>query len=223
MTTSPPAANAKVLIVEDHALFRAMLVQLVNQESGLTVCGEADDVGEALRLIEQELPDAAIVDLTLKTSSGLELVEDLKARNLGLPVLVLSTHSEELYAERALRAGARGFISKEQPPSEVVAALHTVLAGRIYVSERCARMLLEEPGRADEAVPPAGMDLLSEREIEVFYYLGSGLSPREMSEQLSLGVRTVESHRARIQEKLGIKNPAELYQRAAQWVVERRR
>lgn len=221
MTQSPTVEKKKILIVEDHPLFRAMLVELIDQELGMTVCGEADNIQDALTIIEQTLPDAAIVDITLSGSSGLELIKDLKARNIRLPVLVLSMHEESLYAERALRAGAKGYISKEESPSEVVAAIRTVMAGRIYVSERVTGTILERLGYADQAVQPSGVDLLSDREIEVFQLVGRGLNSREIAGRLNLGPTTVDSYRARIKEKLGIKNAAELYQRAAQWVAER--
>ena len=134
----------KILIVEDHPLFRAMLVQLINQELDLTVCGEADNIKDALRLIEQTLPDAAILDLTLKGPSGLELLKDLKARNVRLPVLVLSMHPESPYAERVLRAGAQGYLSKQAPPAEAVAALRAVMDGRIYLSQCVNQTILDE-------------------------------------------------------------------------------
>lgn len=221
MTQSPTVEKKKILIVEDHPLLRAMLVQLIDQELGMTVCGEADNIQDALTIIEQTLPDAAIVDITLSGSSGLELIKDLKARNIRLPVLVLSMHEESLYAERGLRAGAKGYISKEESPSEVVAAIRTVMAGRIYVSKRVTGTILERLGNADQAVQPSGVDLLSDREIEVFQLVGRGLNSREIAGRLNLGPTTVDSYRARIKEKLGIKNAAELYQRAAQWEAER--
>jgi len=210
----------KILIVEDHPLFRAMLVQLIGQELGMTVCGETDNIKDALALIKQSHPDAAIVDLTLHGSSGLELIKELKARNLRLPVLVLSMHAEGLYAERVLRAGARGYVSKHESPAEVVEAIRKVTDGHIYVSERVNEAILQRLGRADRAVQPSGMDLLSDREIEVFQLVGRGLNSREIAGQLNLGSTTVDSYRARIKEKLGIKNAAELYQRAAQWLAE---
>ena len=153
MTKSPTVAKKKILIVEDHPLFRAMLAQLIEKDLGMTVCGQADNIKEALTLIEQTLPDAAVVDLTLPGSSGLELIKDLKARKLRLPVLVLSMHAERLYAERVLRAGAKGFISKEAPPAEVLAALHKVLAGGLYFSERVHRTVRKRPENAEEAQP----------------------------------------------------------------------
>lgn len=210
----------KILIVEDHPLFRAMLVQLIGQELGMTVCGETDNIKDALALIKQSHPDAAIVDLTLHGSSGLELIKELKARNLGLPVLVLSMHAEGLYAERVLRAGAKGYVSKHESPAEVVEAIRKVTDGHIYVSERVNEAILQRLGRSDQAVQSSGMDLLSDREIEVFQLVGRGLNSREIAGQLNLGSTTVDSYRARIKEKLGIKNAAGLYQRAAQWLAE---
>jgi DNA-binding NarL/FixJ family response regulator len=220
MSKSPIVEKKKILIVEDHPLFRAMLAQLIRQQPCMTVCGEADNIKQALTLIEQTHPDVAIVDLTLPGSGGLELIKELKARNLGLPVLVLSMHAERLYAERVLRAGAKGYISKLEAPAEVVRAIRMVMAGRIYVSERVNDAILGRLGRADQAVQPSGMDLLSDRELEVFQLVGRGLNSREIAGQLNLGATTVDSYRARIKEKLGIKNAAELYQRAAQWLAE---
>lgn len=220
MTKSPAIEKKKILIVEDHPLFRAMLVQLIGQEPDLSVCGEADNIKDAMTLSEQTLPDAAIVDLTLQGSNGLELIKNLKARQIRLPMLVLSMHAEGLYAERVLRAGAKGYITKEESPAEVVAAIRKVLDGRIYVSERATGTILERLGR-DQALEPSGVDLLSDREIEVFQLVGRGFNSREISGQLNLGSTTVDSYRARIKEKLGIRNAAELYQRAAQWMTER--
>jgi DNA-binding NarL/FixJ family response regulator len=217
MTKFPAGKKRKIIIIEDHPVFRAMLAQLIEKELGMTVSGQADNIKEAMTLIEQTLPDAAIVDITLQGSSGLELIKDLKARHNQLPVLVLSMHAERLYAERVLRAGARGYISKEEPPSEVVEAIREVMDGRMYVSKRVNREILERLGHADKAVRPSGVDLLSDREIEVFQLAGRGLNSREIAERLNLGSTTVDSYRARIKEKLGIKNAAELYQRAAQW------
>jgi DNA-binding NarL/FixJ family response regulator len=133
---APPAATKRtILLVEDHLLFRAMLARLINSQSGLTVCGEVDNVRDALRSIEATRPDAAIVDLTLKDSNGLDLIEDLRARKLLLPVLVLSMHAGRCYQDRAIRAGAQGYVSKQGSPTEVVAALRTVLAGGIYARQ----------------------------------------------------------------------------------------
>ena len=221
MNTAPTHPDKRVLIVEDHPLFRAMLVQLINQEPGMTACGEVDNVPDAVTLITQTLPDAAIVDLTLKGSSGLELIKDLKARQIELPVLVLSMSGERLYAERVLRAGGKGYISKQESPAEVLVAIKKVLAGGVYVSEQFNRTILERLGNSGQAMQASGVDLLSDREIEVYGLVGQGFNSREIGEQINLGTSTVDSYRARIKEKLEIKNAAELYQRAAQWVAER--
>jgi DNA-binding NarL/FixJ family response regulator len=186
----------------------------------MIVCGEADNISDAMEIIDRSLPDVVIVDLTLQGSSGLELIKNLKIRHISLPVLVLSMHSEKLYAERVLRAGAKGYLSKLEPPSEVLLAIRKVAAGGIYVSEVVNTAILSSLGHADNAVRPSGMGLLSDREIEVFQLFGLGLNSREISERTNLGTSTVDSYRARIRAKLGIKNAAELYQRAAQWVSE---
>jgi len=221
VSTTPPVEKTKVLIVEDHPIFRAMLVQLIDKDLQMTVCGEADNIKDAMNIIEKVHPDVAIVDITLHGSSGLELIKDLKARKISLPVLVLSMHEERLYAERVIRAGARGYISKQESPARVIEAIRKVMDGGIHVSERVTGTILERLGRVDQAVETSGMDLLSDREIEVFQLVGRGMNSREIAGELNLGPTTVDSYRARIKEKLGIKNAAELYQRAAQWVGER--
>lgn len=198
-----------------------MLVQLINQEFGMTVCGEADNILDAMRIIDETSPDVAILDLTLRGASGLELIKNLKTRRIALPVLVLSMQGEHLYAERVLRAGAKGYLSKLEEPSEVILAIRKVMDGRIYVSESVNGVILERLGHADQAVSPSGMDLLSDREVEVFQLFGLGLNSREISMRINLGVSSVDSYRSRIKEKLGIKTAAELYQHAARWLAER--
>ena len=222
MTKSPTVKQKKILILEDHPLFRAMLAQLIEKDLGMTVCGQADNIQEAITLIERTRPDAAIVDLTLQGPSGLELIKDLKARHHHLPVLVLSMHEEHLYAERVLRAGAKGYVSKQEEPTEVVEAIREVMNGRTYVSKRVNREILDRLGHADKAVRPSGMDLLSDREVEVFQLVGRGLNSRSISTELHLEPSTVDSYRARIKQKLGIKNAAELYHRAVQWAETNR-
>ena len=222
MPDNTMVGKKKILLVEDHPVFRAMLVQLIEKELGMAVCGQTDNIREAMTLIKQTHPDAAIVDLTLQGPSGLELIKDLKARHNPLPVLVLSMHEENLYAERVLRAGAKGFISKKAAPAEVVAAIRQVLAGQTYVSENVNREILDRLGQVDKAVWLSRVDLLSDREVEVFRLVGRGLTSRQIAGHLKLGSTTVESHRARIRKKLGIKGPAELNQRAAQWAARNR-
>jgi len=220
MSKPSTEAKKKILIVEDHPLFRAMLVQLVENDLEMTVCGETDNIKGALAFVEKTLPDAALVDITLQGASGLELIKDLRARELHFPVLVVSMHEEQLYAERVLRAGARGYISKQEPPSEVVKAIRNVIAGRIYVSERVTGSILERLDGAGKGDRPASIEVLSDREIEVFQLVGRGLNSREIAERINLGLTTVDTYRQRIREKLGIRNAAELYQRAVKWVTE---
>ncbi|HEY3897819.1 MAG TPA: response regulator transcription factor [Chthoniobacter sp.] len=210
----------KIFIVEDHPLFRAMLVQLIEKELEMTVCGEASNIKEAKAGIEKSKPDAALVDITLHGSSGLELIKDLKSHGLNCPVLVISMHEEKLYAERVVRAGARGYISKQEPPSEVIKAIRQVLAGKIYVSERVTGSILARLDPSSRETQVSTLDSLSDREIEVFQLVGRGLNSREIAERINLGLTTVDTYRQRIKEKLGIKNAAELYQRAVQWVAE---
>lgn len=219
MTRSTAVGKKQILIVEDHPLFRAMLVQLIEQELGMTVCGQANNLKEALILIGQTRPDAAIVDLTLSGSGGLELIKEIKARRIRIPVLVLSMHAEKLYAERALRAGAKGYISKEQSPAEVAAAIRTVVDGGIYASREITEAILNRQTHPGQPLAAQEMDSLSDRELEVFQLIGEGLTSREISSRLQLVATTVDSYRARIKQKLALKNAAELYQRAALWVA----
>lgn len=218
MISSPAAEKKKILIVEDHPLFRAMLVQLIEQELCMTVCGQTNNLHDALMLTEQTQPDAAIVDLTLSGPGGLELIKEIRSRKIRLPVLVLSMHCEKLYVERVLRAGARGYISKEQSPSEVATAIRTVLDGGVYASREITMAILN--GHANGAPPRSEKELgsLSDRELEVFQLIGEGFNTREITARLQLVATTVDSYRARIKQKLALKNAAELYQRAALWV-----
>lgn len=220
MTDAPTVEKKKIVIVEDHPLFRAMLVLLIEKEPGMVVCGEANNIKDAMAIMLQTHPDAALVDITLEGSSGIELIKDMKAQGLRIPVLVISMHEDKLYAERVLRAGARGYVSKNAPPAEVLAAVRKVLDGGIYLSEFLTRTVLERVASGEKSGEPKGIDLLSDRELEVFQLVGRGMNSREISEQINLGQTTVDSYRQRIREKLGLKNAAALYQRAAQWLVE---
>ena len=214
--------NAKktIFIVEDHPLFRVMLAKLIDNEANMTVCGEADNVSDALSSIKRIKPDAAIVDLTLIGSCGLELIKSLRAHQIQIPLLVLSMHDENLYAERVLRAGAQGYISKLASSDEVLNAINVVLAGQIYISELINSQILSRLGSDNKAKSLSKISMLSDREIEVFQLIGCGLNSRECAVSLKLGTSTVDSYRARIKDKLGLKNAAELYQRSTQWVAQ---
>lgn len=216
-TETKPTKACKVLLVEDHPMFREHLSQLINRELGMSVCGEADNIRDAMQLVQDTLPDIAIVDITLRGSSGLELIKDIKAHGQSVNVLVLSMHDEELYAERALRAGAKGYITKNEASAEVVKAIHCVMKGEVYASKRMTTKLL---GRIANKRPQEllGMETLADRELEVFQMLGRGKSTRDIALALNLGESTVETYRARIKEKLQLRSAAELYLRAGQWV-----
>ncbi|MCA1963247.1 MAG: response regulator transcription factor, partial [Prosthecobacter sp.] len=168
--TNPKAC--KILLIEDHPMFREHLSALISRELGLSICGEADNIQDAMRLIEELKPDVAILDLTLRGSSGLELLKDIKARGIDLNVLVLSMHDEDLYAERALRAGARGYISKNEASQEVVAAIRSVVRGDVYVSRSMNAKLLARMTQKPSRRQLVGMELLADRELEVFQLLG---------------------------------------------------
>lgn len=217
-TETKNAKSYKVLLVEDHPMFREHLGQLINRELGMSVCGEADNIKDAMRLIQKTQPDIAIVDITLRGSSGLELLKDIKAQGLNINVLVLSMHDEELYAERALRAGAKGYITKNEASTEVVKAIRCVMQGEVYASKQMTARLLERMTHRRAGSDIIGMETLADRELEVFQMLGRGKSTREIAQTLNLGESTVETYRARIKEKLQLRSAAELYLRAGQWV-----
>jgi len=210
----------KVVLIEDHLMFREWLGQMLSREPGFAICGEADNIQEGLQVIQQTSPDIAIVDITLRGSSGLELIKDLKAHGLQVPVLVLSMHDEALYAERVLRAGAKGYISKSEASSTLTEAIRQVLAGKIYLGEAMTTLMLEKMTNPKAVGTTSRMSLLADRELEVFQLIGRGYNGREIAEQLHLGETTIDTYRARIKEKLQLRNAAELYSRAAQWVQE---
>ena len=199
-------------------MFREHLGQLINRDLGMAVCGEADNIKDAMHLVSETNPDIAIVDITLRGSSGLEFIKDIKAQGLSLNVLVLSMHDEELYAERSLRAGAKGYITKNEASSELINAIRCVMAGDVYASKKLTAKLLERMTQKRATSELAGMETLADRELEVFHLLGRGKSTSEIAKSLNLGDSTVETYRARIKDKLRLRSAAELYLRAGQWV-----
>src|SRR5271165_6535937 len=211
----------RVVIVEDHPMFRERLSQLINRELDMEVCGEADDAQEGLRLIRDTSPNLAIVDITLKGSSGLELVKSIRALSIVVPVLVLSMHDESIYAERALRAGATGYITKHQAADEVLSAIRRVLAGEVYLSEKMTSGFLKSLTSAGVKTISRAIDRLTDRELEVLDLIGSGQTTRQIADKLQLGVATVDTYRARIKEKMNFRNAAELQHFAIRWVRER--
>jgi DNA-binding NarL/FixJ family response regulator len=206
-------AKTRVFIVDDHPIIRRSLAALIRATPGLDVCGEAEDVQGALADIPQAAPDLVLVDISLKGPSGLELLKDLKLRHPRLPALVLSMHDERLFAERCLRAGARGYVMKNEALDELVHAIRRVLTGEIYTSPT----LFDRPPRDGSSV-----ERLSDRELEVFEKIGLGVSSREIASRLHVSVKTIETHRERIKDKLGCASGADLLRQATHWVLNRR-
>jgi DNA-binding NarL/FixJ family response regulator len=206
----------RILIVDDHPVVREGLAMLIARQPDLEVCGEAADVPEAVRQAAATNPDVAVIDIGLQTGNGLDLIRRLKARNDRLCILVWSMFGERLYAERSIHAGALGYITKEQATDQIIDAIRRVREGKVYVSAAVAdRMLKRAVGS------PAGrysIDRLSNRELEVFRLVGSGLDTKEVAEAMNVSVKTVETYQARIKEKLDLKSGRELIQRAAQWL-----
>jgi len=208
------------MLLEDHPMFREFLAQLIGRELGMVVVGEADNIRDAIRIAEETTPDIAIVDITLKGSSGLEFIKDAKALKLPVKVLVLSMHDEDLYAERALRAGAMGYITKNEASAEVIEAIRCVMDGEIYASRKLTSKLLNQMTRKGKSAEVNGVESLADRELEVFQWVGRGKTSKEIAALLGLGETTIETYRARIKEKLQLRSAAEMYLRAGQWVRE---
>jgi DNA-binding NarL/FixJ family response regulator len=207
----------KVLLVDDHPLVREGLVNLISQQADLKICGEAGNEPQALELIRTVQPDIAIVDISLETGSGIELIKSIKAMFPAVTVLVLSMHDESLYAERALRAGARGYIMKREAAKKVIEAIRCVLAGELYVSDKIAALMAEKFVESQPAATDSPIDQLSDRELEVFQLLGLGHNTRQISDHLHIGFKTVQAYCARIKEKLKLANATELLREAIRW------
>jgi len=210
-----------VVIVDDHPLVRDSVSRLINHESDLAVCGEAENADDALQIIRETSPSLVIVDITLKHSSGLELIKTIRAEYPELPILVLSMHEESLYADRAIRAGASGYITKHQPADEVLLAVRRVMAGNIYLSEKLTSGYLKSLLAAGPKMALPAVDRLTDRELEVLNLIGRGMTVRDIAAQLQLATPTVETYRARLKEKLDLKNAAELQHFAFRWIRER--
>lgn len=210
----PP--KIKILLVDDHPLVREGVANLIHQQPDLEVCGEAGSQPQALQLIGTMQPDIAIVDISLENGSGLELMKSIKSMYPGVAMLALSMHDESLYAERALRAGARGYLMKREAAKKVIQGIRAVLAGQMFISEKVSAIMTERfvEGRTTAASP---VELLSDRELEVFQLLGRGQSTRQIAEHLNVGFKTVQAYCARIKEKLQLANATELLRAAMQW------
>ena len=215
MSASSPLA--RILVVDDHPMVREGLVRLITQHKDLVCCGEAATVGETIAAVGSQKPDLVILDLRLKGGDGLELIKSLKSQFPDLRILILSQYEAPLYAERALRAGALGYVVKEQAAEEVLNAIRTVLSGQVYLTRGMAALLLHKFVGVTGKASPEGVQHLTDRELHVLHLLGAGLSTREIAAELKLSFKTVETHRENIKRKLGLPGAAALIHYATNW------
>jgi len=215
--TAADGRTIRVVIVDDHPVVRQGLSLLLEQEGDMVCVGEAETTVDALKVLEETRPDVAVVDISLRDSSGIELVKDIRIRWPEMLALVLSMHDESFYAERVLRAGARGYVTKDEVGEKVITAIRRVLTGEIYLSDRMSSKML---CKLVDNRQPAGVSVecLSDRELQVFEMIGQGQGTRNIAEALHLSTKTIESHRERIKKKLQFTNASELLQHAIQWV-----
>ena len=219
VSTTTSTRKHRVVIIDDHALIRQGLSQLINSRSHLSVIGEADSAGAGIELVRKSKPDLVILDLSLAKADGLEVVKQIKSELPKLPILVISMHEESVYAERVLRAGARGYVMKKEPSERVFLAIESLLRGEIFVSERIKQDMLQFSATGKRLSTDGGDPLghLTDREMQVFRLLGDGISTREIAERLHLSVKTIESYRENLKVKLNVPTGAALIQRAIQW------
>jgi DNA-binding NarL/FixJ family response regulator len=220
-TIERPIRTAKkaVLVVDDHPLMRQGLAMLINQQQDLQVCGEAEEAVAAMQAVAQMRPDIMILDISLSGPDGLELLKNIRATDPELPVLVLSMHDEAIYAERALRARANGYIMKQEATEKVLVAVRRILNGEVYLSERMSSKMLQQYIGGAPSMIQSRIASLSDRELEVFQLIGEGCATREIAEQLHLSVKTVETYQAHIKEKLALRSGRQLIQHAIQWKI----
>jgi DNA-binding NarL/FixJ family response regulator len=217
--TAEKNARRQIFLVDDHPITREGLARLINCESDMEVCGQAGNASRAIAEIAALKPDLVIVDVSLTSGpSGLELIKDLLVRHPRLRMLALSTHDESLYAERALRAGAKGYVMKQEPTEKVMAAIRQVLHGRIYLSEAMNERLLRKMTQPGHPPGTSEIERLSDRELEVYRLIGQGRSTRQIAHELHLSISTIETHRTHIKDKLHLSSAAELVRRAVEWV-----
>ena len=214
-----PPVKRSVFVIDDHPLLRQGIAMLINQQTDLRVCGEAEDMRVAMQCIVQLNPDIIILDISLKGPDGLEVLKTIRATKPDLPVLVLSMHDEAIYAERAIRARANGYIMKQEATEKVLTAIRRILDGEVYLSEAMSKKLLQQFIDGTSPALESRVASLSDRELEVFRLIGEGRSTREIAEELRLSVKTVETYQAHIKEKLALKSGRELIQHAIQWKI----
>jgi DNA-binding NarL/FixJ family response regulator len=209
----------RIVVVDDHPIVRQGLTLMINREEDLMVCGEAEEAMGAIHVMASARPDVLILDISLNGPDGLDLLKHLRATHPSLPVLILSMHDELIYAERALRAGANGYIMKQEATEKVLVAVRRILGGEIYVSDRIANRMLRHYITGSGSLRNSSIADLSDRELEVFRLIGEGHGTRQIAEELHLSVKTVESYQAHIKEKLSLRSSRELMQHAIQWTM----
>ena len=220
-TARPAARRARILLVDDHPLVRERMAEIINQEPDLMVCGEAQDRAGALAAMAAHRPELAIIDLALKDSDGLELIKDIRLHWPNVLMLVVSMYEESLYAERVIRAGARGYVTKQEATRDILSAIRRVLSGRVYLNENVSARIIDR--LADRSVPGAATpaEMLADRELQVFELLGRGLAVNEIARRLRIATKTVDTYRRRIREKLNLQTSSQLLQHAISWTRRR--
>jgi DNA-binding NarL/FixJ family response regulator len=223
MTSRPQATTSvkkcKVLLVDDHPIVRQGLALLIDREADLSVCGEAEGAHSAFHLIETLKPDIVVLDISLSGPDGLDVLKEIRTKTAALPVLILSMHDESIYAERAMRAGANGYIMKQEATEKVLVAIRRILQGDVYLSDRLTNTMLQQFVRGSAPSKSSPLVNLTDRELEVFRLIGEGHGTRRIADELHLSVKTIESYQAHIKEKLALRNARELVQHAIEWTV----
>jgi DNA-binding NarL/FixJ family response regulator len=209
----------RVLLVDDHPIVRQGLARLIEREADLSVCGEAEGAHTAFHAIETLRPDIVLLDISLNGPDGLEVLKEIRVKTGSLPVLILSMHDESIYAERAMRAGANGYIMKQEATEKVLIAIRRILQGDVYLSDRLTTTMLQQYVRGGAHTKSSPLLNLTDRELEVFRLIGEGHGTRQIADELHLSVKTIESYQAHIKEKLALRNARELVQHAIEWTV----
>jgi len=211
--------KCRVLLVDDHPIVRQGLALLIDREGDLSVCGEADGAHSAFHAIETLRPDMVVLDISLSGPDGLDVLKEIRMKTASLPVLILSMHDESIYAERAMRAGANGYIMKQEATEKVLVAIRRILQGEVYLSDRLTNTMLQQYVRGVSPTKMSPLVSLTDRELEVFRLIGEGHGTRQIADELHLSVKTIESYQAHIKEKLALRNARELVQHAIEWTV----
>jgi len=223
MSTKPQITShpkkCRVLLVDDHPIVRQGLALLIDREPDLSVCGEAEGAHSAFHAITTLRPDIVVLDISLSGPDGLEVLKEIRSKTASLPVLILSMHDESIYAERAMRAGANGYIMKQEATEKVLVAIRRILQGEVYLSDRLTNTMLQQYVRGASGAKSSPLVNLTDRELEVFRLIGEGHGTRQIADELHLSVKTIESYQAHIKEKLALRNARELVQHAIEWTV----